>query len=388
MFDVYEKVSVETPAVESGEYHEVKRWAEKGERIRIVDRDSGELSYEQGAEFVVNNVDGDGDVRVTAGGSDYKLVFLSEYVVLEPIASPAPTYREVKRKAVIGERIKITKNGIAFKEGDIIIVHERAVVRDNIIRFVDGTYGTGGCEYVVLEPVNAQAKAEPERLTVGDYAKIIADAAGLAKIGAIIKITKDRVDNSAPYDGEYADGTTTPVYFRESELEAATEAEFLAQRKPAEPVRLNGGDYAKVTQSGHESYGSVVVITSNNRAGRYIYSTKNIDGTPADVFALDGVTPATAEGVAEAQEIAKWNAIGRKVGEFKRGDIVSFTRTDGEKGVGTVEDGGDLSSAIGVRMGATIYDGSAYFAVSFRNGATATLITPVEQRFDTEQAAA
>lgn len=159
-FDVYEKVTEESapaPTLPAVEYREVKRWAEKGERIRIVNRDRHEHSYEQGAEFIVNDTDGDGDVRVTLGGRSRKLVSLSEYAVLEPIT--ASEYVEVKRKADVGERIKIIAAGYAgmpprYQNGDeIVVIHSdgHSVRGEGIGIYIRHD------EYVVLEPVTPTA---------------------------------------------------------------------------------------------------------------------------------------------------------------------------------------------------------------------------------------
>lgn len=81
----------------------------------------------------------------------------------------------------------------------------------------------------------------------------------------------------------------------------------------------------------------------------------------------------------EAQETAKWAAIGRKVGAFKRGDVVKGTGMHSLKPeMGTVQDVG--TGIIGVSVFPSGY--------SAMNNAEVTLIVPVEQRFDTEQAAA
>lgn len=389
-FEVYEKVT-QVSVTPTSKYREVKRWAEKGERIRIVNRHQNEHSYEQGAEFVVDSVDGDGDVHVTFGGNDRKLVVLSEYAVLEPIAQPV-VCAEVKRKANVGERIRIVNtsdhrwtNGEEFpvmdtgSGGDVYVKHPEGK------RHGDGYARVDLRQYVVLEPVST---ADPKRLTVGDYAKIITSAGRHnCEIGSVVKITVDD-RKTMPYRAEKADGTTGGWMY-ESNVEPATEAEFLAQRQPAEHARLKAGDYAKVlafdyTYTSDVTVGIVVEITETDHTSRP-YRAKKLDGTRAGWFTPEQLALSTPEEVAQAEvaegkrrEEQRWNAIGRKVGEFKRGDIVEIASSDSYNGiVGAIEEVG--TQLIGVRE----------FNGSYRGPhmSDAILIVPVEQRFDTQSAA-
>ncbi|WP_419884867.1 hypothetical protein [Paenibacillus sp. B-A-8] len=406
MFEVYAPVFADPSAeitFDNAKYRKVDRSAREGDVIVFTDEDEIERFLTLGKPYVVTEIDWAGDPQITDDDGDDFDACGCDFDVYEKISVE---YREVKRKAAVGERIKIVNtsdhrwtNGEEFpvmdadSDGDVYVKHPEGK------RHGDGYALVGLRQYVVLEPVNAQVKAQPERLTVGDYAKIIADAAGLAKIGAIIKITKDRADNSAPYDGEYADGMATPVYFRESELEPATEAEFLAQRKPAEP-KFNVGDSVKLTIADGEKpcygWGSV----SNGDIGkvtRVFGASLRVDfpkqrGWDAKPEELAKVTAEEIAALAsiekEAQEIAKWAKLGRKVGEFKRGDIVEAKRVmdDCSRVYGQVKDepmpqGSGSGAYIG--MGLRLPDGG-YRAVTTDG---ATLIVPVEQRFDTQSAA-
>lgn len=235
-FEVYEKVAQQ--------YREVKRWAEEGERIRIVNSYSGEEYYEQGAEFIVNDTDGDGDVRVTAAGRDNKLVKLSEYIVLEPIEAETP--------------------------------------------------------------------AQPKRLTVGDYAKVVRDSAGTAKIGAIVKITTDD-RTSVPYIAEYADGNPVGVWLRESEVVPATEAEFLAQN------RLKVGEFAKVTNPRSirfHRFGHIVEITEDDH-NYQPFKGRSVSDGDSNWYYEDEIVRATEAEVAAAKQAVKY-------GDFNDGDYAQI----------------------------------------------------------------
>lgn len=225
-FEVYTKVAEPTR-----EYREVKRWAARGERIRIVRKASGEERYENGAEFVVDSADGDGDVRVTVGTRDNVLVELREYTVLEPA-----TAKELA----------------------------------------------------------------PKRLTVGDYAKVIADTKESHDyaIGSFVKIVRDDGDRQ-PYRAERADGTEGN-FLAESDVEPATEAEFLAQR------RLKVGEFAKVVEKSrmftteYVSVGDVVKITEDDGRSRP-FKADTVGGKNAGWFMESELVRATDEEVAEAK---------------------------------------------------------------------------------------
>lgn len=239
-------------------------------------------------------------------------------------------YHEVKRKAAVGERIKIVNAEFACGHyGNGTELKVTAVARDvsgsiDHVKTAEVSIAILDTEYVVLEPVNAQAKAEPERLTVGDYVQISCAryTGDYLKIGEVRKIAK--VDGSdIPYKADKLDGSDHD-WFRAGDLEKLTEEEAFAIEKEAQE-------------------------TEEKR-----------------------------------REELKWNAIGRKVGEFKRGDIVEAKRLLGDKNrvMGEVldvpqpEDGG---MAAGLHV-----PGGTYYAVDADG---MTLITPVEQRFDTLSAA-
>jgi hypothetical protein len=396
LHEVYTLLSVDPPAAPSdaftydgAEYREVKRWAEKGERIRIVNRHPNEHRYEQGAEFVVNSVDGDGDVRVTLGDSDRKLVVLSEYAVLEPTVQPdvdpAPEYVEVKRKANVGERIKIIDAWLAgdnYANGSVLTV---VGYSGSCVEVSETDRVVADREYVVLEPVTAQAPAQPKRYTAGDFVKVVREGgAHNYEVGSVVKVT--RLDIADLFYAEKADGSTGNMLARK-QTEPATETEFLAQRKPAEPARLEVGDIVRIHRARYAGdrlkIGEVRKVAEVD-SSFVPYRADKLDGSDHDWFREGDLGKLTAEETAaiekEAQETAKWAEIGRKVGEFKRGDVAKVVSTLGAEGLseGSIVEvvGPDGTDAPSVKLP----DGDTGYAV-------VTLVTPVEQRFDTEQAA-
>lgn len=143
-----------------------------------------------------------------------------------------------------------------------------------------------------------------------------------------------------------------------------------------EDKQLKVGDYAKVTKARSTqsiNNGDIIQITEDNRVSIYGYTYRGITliGEDAGVFAPEQLLRVSDEEVKQARVSARWAAIGRKPGEFKKGDIVRVTWSNGHN-VGDIgeimfADGSDRPS---VRVGGF----SQYDRVE--------LITPVEARFD------
>ncbi|MEK5178492.1 hypothetical protein [Paenibacillus odorifer] len=115
------------------QYREVKRKAAVGERIKIVAASYTMGRYDNGDEFTVNHVDRDDDVYVRIDGKD-RLICLSEFVVLEPIAQP----------------ITPSPLGTSFLSSDPLYVAFRQFVADN----ADGIRA-------ILPQIEPQLSAEP-----------------------------------------------------------------------------------------------------------------------------------------------------------------------------------------------------------------------------------
>lgn len=306
--------SAETTTItfENAQYRKVDRSAREGDVIVITEPDDAEYTADEGialgTPYLVAHLDCADDPQITnVRGKEYDTAGDS-FDVYEKVSEE---YREVKRKAAVGERIKIVD---AFSLSDYENGDEFEVVRvdeDGDIHIVDNE-GDSECvmpnEYVVLELVNAQDKvepaAQPKRLTVGDYAKVIESGAGFP-VGTIVKITVDDHSN-IPYKTEDAKGEQH--WAQERRLIPATEAEFLAQRKPAEPVRLNVGDYAKVIGWGNVllEVGDIVKLTAITHDVSDAFDIADMLGNPIHGCKMaKNLTPATAEEVSAAKAEAQ-----------------------------------------------------------------------------------
>jgi hypothetical protein len=148
----------------------------------------------------------------------------------------------------------------------------------------------------------------------------------------------------------------------------------------AEPNRLKVGDYVKVvdtTTSGgkHRSnieVGEIMRIIEDDGTSAP-YSAEKFDGSDYEWFREGTIVKATDEEVAEAKAKlaqkdleAKWAKIGRNPNEFKEGDFVKYKKCFAE-----VTRVGSYDMSIEAPNG--------IIPIAFES---ASLITPVEARFD------
>ncbi|WJM65254.1 hypothetical protein [Bacillus velezensis] len=237
--------------------------------------------------------------------------------------------------------------------------------------------------YRKVSAVTAEAEPKPERLKVGDYAKVVSNESDhYAKINEIVIVEGDDRDG-IPFLCEKLNGASAG-YFLERELVRATDEEVAeakdaaarAKFKEGAKVRLKsgGGDYPL----GGFTDGNIYEVSDNaynHRRGTLI----RIEG--GDCFrgsgfaAPDQLEILTEEKAAEIErqqaEEAKWAKIGRKVREYKNGDVVRYDYGDNEicEVVDDTEEG-----RVGVQ--------TKEYGICREKPANLRLITPVEARFD------
>jgi hypothetical protein len=152
----------------------------------------------------------------------------------------------------------------------------------------------------------------------------------------------------------------------------------------AEPLKV--GDYAKVVSIcggdvGGVKEGSIVVVKHiSNGFLRYMTLDGNENGMLLRRFikATDEEVAEAKRKLAEKAEVEKWAKIGRKPGEFKKGDIVRVTGSCFGHKVGTI---GELVAApeyIGTDLG-VLANG-----VKKSHIGQMELIAPAESRFDSD----
>lgn len=306
-------------------YEKVTGQAEIGDLVKAL-RDGLDITagnfYEvlkSGGEFVYFQDD----------ENDYQGRLKRNYEVYRKVGYKPQKYREVKREAKVGERIRIVKaedtdgkyhNGDEF-EVIRIVFNMAAKVREVPIIIWHR-------EYVVLEPIE-----EPKRLQVGDYARVVSlrayngdlrgDDIEIGDIGEIIEIDESNI----PYRFKrLADGFIT--WFNDNGVLTTATAEEVeeAQRKHHE-ASIKTGDYVRViVDTENLPEGTFGKVTEVDEEVFYTHKVETLDGSNYDLF-----TVSQLEKVDE--QTAKWGAIGRKAGEFKVGDVVRFLGTDGCHGL-------------------------------------------------------
>ncbi|WP_188069012.1 hypothetical protein [Brevibacillus brevis] len=271
-------------------------------------------------------------------------------------------YREVKRKAKVGEKIKVvaaTISGGRYVDGHVLTVREAV---SSGVYITENSAGLYHREYVVLEPVTSadtivhdgqQYRKVDRPVREGDVVLALVDEVDLVagkayKVSRLsssggVHVIDDAQDSHYLYVDEYSvlEPIAPSLVTLETELAAtkAKVAEMEAQlaevkRKEAEAQRLKVGEYAKVVgnDAGHSAkIGDIVKIAEDDRAS-----------TPFRCDALGGeeltrpwfreidLVRATEDERKKAEE-AKWSAIGRKVGEFKDGDVVRVINGEGSR---------------------------------------------------------
>lgn len=399
-YEVYEKVT--EPAVP--EYREVNREAEKGERIRIVS--ACDSRYSNGDEFVVEKSGTDGGgvyVRHPNGTHDGCAGILRrEYVVLEPVNIPEPAPQPERLK--VGDYVKVTDasgSGHA-KKGDIAVVTNDNWLDNHgkllDVKTLDGrTYGMFSHRFVrATESEVEAAKKDAERtkkigeFADGGYAEIVnanydnASSSARDNNGLYVKVEA----KLSPW-GTRQLTLTLPDgkcggYCNADALRKVTREEYEEATKP-KPV-FNVGDTVKIVSGAGERFltgydiGDICeVVDGPDRDGDYTLKAlrKKVINGNAQTEQLEKVS---VEEVARIEEEAKWAAIGRKVGEYKAGDVVRVIKSCSiaDTKVGDVTTIEQVSDYRGVFLTQLNSGGSNAFIYSEE----VELITPVEQRFD------
>lgn len=412
-FEVYAPISepisepaaqppTDTITFEGATWRKVDRDVREGDAIKFTDEDRS--SYLTEAElYVVNHVDLSDDPQITDDDGDDYDAGGEDYEVYEKVAEEkAQEYREVKRKARVGERIKIT-NRVAREdryEDDAEFIVKRADSDGDV--YVDTETQEYvmvlRSEYVVLEPITKSAEpAQPERLAVGDYARVVSTSGAFVPsyivAGNIVKITHDD-ESHRPFRAELTNGKNAG-WFTESELVRATDEEVAAARREAVFAQFSVGDTVKLTPPdgknprfgrGNVDNGDLGKVTEIFRTHIVVDFSPKQRGWKADPSELTKLTAAEIADIERKQaEEAKWAAIGRKVNEFKVGDIVEAKRRLGDSEVilGEVCDVNDEYDESETHVAITSYVDGNYRSVDVLK-----LIVPVEQRFDREVDAA
>lgn len=379
-YEVYEKVtegrteakpkSDELFAYEGVQYRKVKRKAEVGEKILIVNPWISGGAYSCGDVLTVNKLWRDDCVECNEARSYNNgdgMIAGHEYVVLEPVAPESP-YKP-------GDKVRSNYNG------RIHTIKERRPSADY------SGYGTawtltngnwlGENQFELYEE-----ESKPVRLIIGESVRLLTGGGQRClhgfRNGDICEVLSE-ID--ADGDVKLRNGVVIG-YAKPSQLE-------VVKPKPSAPARVPVGSFVKVTEK-DRSYCSIApgsvgkVVEDDNR--RVPYKVEALDGSSFGWYKADELTvlsEAEAKAAVEAEaERVKWAAIGRKVNEYKAGDVVEVVKT-GKPSHFSAHNEGDIGIVV-------LGDGTERPFVAVRGErqySYVKLLVPVEQRFGRTEAA-
>lgn len=348
------------------------------------------LDITAGAFYLVTKVDSDGDITFVDDAIDNHCVTNDD------------NYWKLFRKshAITTDKLSDAEGVVKIELPDGTKLEGTPSDLEKITRSMQKMQAEQGVSVEIKAEVEEASATvpEPERLQVGDYAKVIQEGHG--NFGKVVKITNDNRDGQLyPYATELLDGTHGDVY-SENHLVKATDAEVLE----AKQALLKEGEFARVISNEatteacgpHEFEIGNVLKLHEFDSDDNTFETRYLNGDTPDAEwvhrkDLEPLTKEEAEHIAreaeeekkakaereeEEAERTKWAAIGREIGEIKKGDIVRTTSHCGSVNpVGT----------IGVAREDGTVDSCSTVALNGDTGnwSEVELIVPVEQRFDT-----
>ncbi|WP_094247565.1 hypothetical protein [Bacillus velezensis] len=297
------------------------------------------------------------------------------------VAYGGSEYERVEGEAKVGDIVFVTESWGDQNIGEFFVVtYTTSGIRDQIVG-MDGNIceaSTYRHNLRIFRKVSA-VNVEAERLKVGDYAKVVGQAIVTEK-GEIVKVIQD-TGAIIPFKVETMDGKYTEwrseaslVRATDEEVAEAKDAAARAKFKRGDKVRLlsGGGDYPLSGFENDKIY-EVLYNNFNHPKGKRIRIADSTErfgyATPDQLEILSEEEAAEIE--RKQAEEAKWAKIGRKVGEYKNGDVVRYDYGDNEicEVVDDTEEG-----RVGVQ--------TKEYGICREKPANLRLITPVEARFD------
>ncbi|MEC1707402.1 hypothetical protein P9E09_07010 [Bacillus mojavensis] len=300
------------------------------------------------------------DVAALKGEAEYKRIGKSEaragdYVKFDdpPSFLTDKEYYEIKE----------------FDDGDPVIIDDDGDEYD--------TYTDNFEVYRKVSAASVEAKPKPERLKVGDYAKVV-NATDYHKFsdGDIVEILEDSFTHG---NNEVARRITDEEiqYVLAKELVRATDEEVAEAKRAAEFAKFKEGAKVRLLSGGGEfplngfKKGGVYEVEGRSRLDLNLIRIVGGDA-PQGYATPDQLEIISEEEFAEAAERKKWAEIGREVGEYKVGDIF---RSPG----GNLYEINRIDDRLGYPIG---FKDSEGCADGYKRDAAITLVTPVEARFD------
>lgn len=349
-------LTAEAIAYNGVKYEKIDETPRAGDILRVDDSDYSYVTED--AFYEVYHVDSSDDPQIIDNdghcfdGNDIEYTLFRK--VTEPQTATTQQYREVNRKAEVGEKAKVVGGySHLYKRGDIVVAIAEQSYVTNGVRFkredgrIQTMVHTHG-DYVVLEPIaepsddiievdGVKYRKVDRDPKVGDYiiAKLRKRDVTEGKIYEVMRIDfegdpifKDDVgdynwakdfqvvERIATSDDLQRQVSELQTQLAEAESKLATqraeeEKAKLSEQEIAEMDRLKVGEYAKVIGGGNVNteVGDIVIIRSVDSDGDY--RINSLDGRGLSGYKLPhNLVRATDEEVAEARrklELSKFS---------------------------------------------------------------------------------
>lgn len=378
----------EVVEVEGVKYRKVERKAQAGDIVKAL---SSRTDITEGGFYKVVSVSG--CVGFYDNINDFRTPTLEApyFEVYEKVTEPAPQPERLK----VGEYAKVVNGQTAYNS---------SIPTGSFVKIIEDDFGTVPFKIQALDEVTTRW-AKPEHLARATESEVEAakkkaqeSAERAKKIGefadggyAVVVDSSKSTCLSGIKNGDYvtvkADDPNRNVYplyvcgrnggyCNADALRKVTREEYEAATKP-KPV-FSVGDYAKVTCDVMEFRKNDIVRITHDKSCGYISSSfdfkvDRIGKNTYGFISAKNIEKISAEEFARIEEEAKWAAIGRKVGEIKKGDVVQTFKGQYGHPIGTIGVAAHGGNATSIRVDVP---GEISFHHSVR------LIVPVEQRFD------
>lgn len=327
-------VKAEMKAMIKGEvYTEARRGdAAKGDFVRI---DENITFLTRGAFYEITNIDYANDPHIKDNdGDDYDLGGDSYTVFKKDSSAHRPTVGDYIKVIVSATR----ENGA--KRGEILrIVRDDVDGRPYKAKRITGETVPGFLRESHVRMATKEEVATEGRLKAGEYGKIVGKEVTRQdrgshnfEIGQIVKI--DIAHNSCYRCVGTGDSQRSSVV-SDADIVKATPAEVEAATGP----KFNNGDLVRITRIEGPyldgfSQGEIVKVTRNTPDHDGDIHIERINGCHRIGCGKPGIFEKVSP--EEAEKFAKWTAIGRKVDEYKAGDIIRIKTDQGGDKAGTV----------------------------------------------------
>jgi len=338
---VYNHEYVVLEPIESAEQTQPKR-LQVGDYAKVIGGSNFETKI--GDIVIIREVDLDGDFGINdIFGKKINGCKLAKNVVRATDAEIAEFKRKVaeRDRLKVGEYAKVVNPLPMFnKIGDIVKITEddRSDCPFNT-EHVDGRYaGWNGVADLIratdAEVAEAKAQAHKATFKIGDYARVVNDNYE-HRVGHIVKIN-EFYDGSAPFDfgvDRLTIGDTGYIAAKNIEKLTAEEAKTVLDPRNkfavGDSVKLiSGGDNHPL--NGFKNNGIYTVVDPKSKTHGGTIEIAKADGRNNGYAKPEQLVKLTAEEAEalrkQAEEASKWTKIGRKVDEYKVGDLVRITR--------------------------------------------------------------